>query len=603
MPFDPSTLEQFPTQPGVYIMKDGKGRVLYVGKAKQLKTRVKQYFLEKRDSREMIPFLIQEVDHIDTLVVPSEKEALLLENTLIKRHQPKFNAVLKDDKTFISLMINHKHPWPTIRLVRFKTARNQDNLYFGPYTNGYAAKKTYELLTRLFPLRQCSDAELQARKRPCILYEMKRCLAPCVAKCTSQDYHTLVKGVIAFLKGQNTEVLEHLREQINRAAQALEFKQAAQLLNTLTQIEQVIGARTVVAKLHGVDCDALALYREGTQAVLVRLLFREGKLVDSEHFSFTNALQEEASLMTSFILQHYEGRIDVPHLILTPVPLEDAPLLEEIIGCALLAPQRGDNKALVEIAIDNARALFHKEKDEKQLQHMRLVELQNRLNLQRYPKQILCLDVSHIQGSDTVAAAVLFVDGFKQKKAQRLFKIGSAQAGDDYGALRQVLVRYLSKCKESLPDLIIVDGGKGQLRVASTLLQELNLTSVDLIAVTKEAGRHDKGMTAERIFLPGQPDPLQLNSTSSLLFLLQRIRDEAHTQALHFHQKQRTRRYLSSALDEVSGVGPIKRQRLLKALGSVENIKRASDATLRQIKGITENDVRSIRTHFTDSDT
>jgi excinuclease ABC subunit C len=595
MPFDPTTLEQFPPQPGVYIMKDARGRVLYVGKAKQLKTRVKQYFLEKRDSREMIPFLIQEVESIDTLVVPSEKEALLLENTLIKRHQPKFNAVLKDDKTFISLMINHKHPWPLIRLVRCHTSRKDDNLYFGPYTSGYAAKKTYELLNRLFPLRQCSDAELGSRTRPCILYEMKRCIAPCVAKCTSQDYHSLVTGAIEFLKGHNKEVTEGLKEEINRAANALEFERAAQLLETLTQIEHVIGAKTLVAKIDGVNCDALAIYREGTQALLVRLLFREGKLVDSEHFSFTNALQEDESLLTSFILQHYEGRIDVPDLILTPLPLEDARLLEEIMACSILAPQRGEKKALLDIATDNAQALFRKEKDEKQLQEMRLFELQTILRLNRYPKHIVCFDTSHIQGSDTVAAAITFIDGVKQGKAKRLFKIGSTRAGDDYGALREVLKRHLSKVKESLPDLVIVDGGKGQLQVALEVFKELGLASVDLIAVTKEAGRHDKGMTAERIFLPGQPDPIHLSSTSSLLFLLQRIRDEAHKQALQFHQKQRTRRYLTSALDTIPGIGPLKRRRLLEAFGSVENIKAASDEALKQIKGITARDIRALR--------
>ena len=267
MAYDLKLLEQFPLQPGVYLMKDAIGNVIYVGKAKQLKNRIKQYFAISGDSRPMIPYLIRQIAHIDTIVVPSEKEALLLENTLIKKHQPKFNAFLKDDKTFISLMINNQHPWPMIRLIRYKGAPKKDGLYFGPYTSAYAARQTYELLTRLFPLRQCSDEEIKRRTRPCLLYSIKRCIAPCVGKCTKEEYDSYVDGAIKFLKGQDKEILKNLNAQMQKASEGLEYERAAALLQTIRQIEHVIESNTLVVKVNGKNSDALAIYREGEEVM------------------------------------------------------------------------------------------------------------------------------------------------------------------------------------------------------------------------------------------------------------------------------------------------------------------------------------------------
>ncbi len=595
MRFDLKTLDTFPMQPGVYIMKDVKGKVLYIGKAKQLKTRVKQYFLNTADTRAMIPYLLREIATIDTLVVPSEKEALLLENTLIKKHQPKFNAVLKDDKTFISLMINHRNPWPMIRLVRCKGKAREDALYFGPYTSAYAAKKTYELLTRLFPLRQCSDQELARRVRPCLLYSMKRCIAPCVSKCTHEEYALVVKRAIAFLKGEDREIAQALQEEISLASKQLNYEKAASLLETLRQIEHVLNAQTVVAKREGKSSDALALYREGEELLLVQLFFREGKLVGSAFFSFKGILEEEEALLSSFILQHYTKQTQLPQEILTPLPLVDGELISEILGksCLILCPQKGEKKALVDLAIENAKALFYKEKNAKTLQENRLFDLQTTLKLTRYPRTIACFDTSHLAGSHPVASLVLFIEGIKEGKAGRLFHIKKALKGDDYGALQEVLLRYLTKAKEedTLPDLLIVDGGKGQLHVAQGLFRQLDIASVDLIALTKERGRHDKGMTGELVFLQDHHDPVRLKTTSPLLFLLQNIRDETHRKALYFHRSQRTKHTLTSALDEIPGIGPIKKKRLLQHFGSVEKIRQASEEELLKVKGITAKDL------------
>lgn len=604
MLFDVKLLDQFPMKPGVYLMKDAENKIIYVGKANVLKTRVKQYFASTGDSRPMIPFLIRQIAHIDTIIVPSEKEALLLENTLIKKHQPKFNAILKDDKSFISLMINNRHPWPMIRLIRYKGEPKEDGLYFGPYTSAYSARQTYEILTRLFPLRQCSDEELKRRTRPCLLYSIKRCIAPCVGKCSKEEYDTYVDGAVKFLKGQDKEILKELYADMKKASESQEFEHAAAILRTIRQIEHVIDTTPLVVKVSGKNTDALAIYREGEEVMLIQLLFREGKLVGSEHYSFSNILEDEEDLLSSFILQHYTHQKGLPDEILLPLPLKDANLLSEILAdshkrkkIAILHPQKGEKRSLVEIAEENARAIFHQEKNHLELKEKMLLDLQETLKLNRYPKRIECFDTSNISGTDPVASLVAFTNGERDSKRTRLFKIKTALKGDDYGAMREVLTRHLTRSKQAddLPDLIILDGGKGHLNVGLDVFKELDIASVDLIALAKEEGRHDKGMTAERVFLPEHHDPIHLNPRSSLLFLLQKVRDEAHRKAIGFHRQRRQKRTLTSRLDTVPGIGPVKRARLLRHFGSVEKIKQASDHELSQVKGITQKDIATLK--------
>jgi excinuclease ABC subunit C len=607
MLFDVKLLDQFPMKPGVYLMKDAENQVIYVGKANLLKNRIKQYFAPTGDSRPMIPFLIHQIAHIDTIVVPSEKEALLLENTLIKKHQPKFNAILKDDKTFISLMINNRHSWPMIRLIRYKGTPKEDGLYFGPYTSAYAARQTYEILTRLFPLRQCTDEELKRRTRPCLLYSIKRCIAPCVGKCSKEEYDTFVDGAVKFLKGQDKEILKELYADMKKASECLEYEHAAAILQTIRHIEHVIETQTLVVKVNGKNSDALAIYREGEEVMLVQLLFREGKLVGSEHYSFSNILEDEEDLFSSFILQHYQPREGLPDEILLPISLKDADLISEILSeshkkkrISVLYPQKGEKRALVGIAEENAKAVFQQEKDHLELKEKMLLDLQETLKLNRYPKCIECLDTSNISGTDPVASLVAFTDGEKDSKRTRLFKIRTALRGDDYGAMREVLIRHLTRSKQAddLPDLIILDGGKGHLNIGLEVFKDLDIASVDLIALAKEEGRHDKGITAEKVFLPEHHDPIHLNLRSSLLFLLQKVRDEAHRKAIGFHRKRRQKRLLSSIMDTIPGIGPVKRARLLRYFGSLEKIKQASSEELKQVKGITQKDIDTLAQFF-----
>lgn len=592
-------LDHFPQETGVYLMKNQEGKVIYVGKAKNLKVRIKQYFIPGRDGRDMVPFLTLQVSSIDTIVVPSEKEALILENTLIKKHQPKFNVLLKDDKTFISLMVNNKHPWPMIRLVRYKGKPKEEGLYFGPYTTAYAARQTFELLTRLFPLRQCSDEELKRRTRPCLLYSIKKCVAPCMNRCSKEEYDSFVTGAIKFLKGQDKEILKELKSKMQEASNSLEFEKADAYLKTIRQIENVLQHEKLVVTADK-DCDVFAIYRVANDVLLAQLLFRDGNLVGSEHYSFEQVVENDEELLSSFILQHYKDMKHLPEEILLPLPLHDAALLKEIVHIDITTPQKGKKLALVELALQNAKALYIQERDEGEIREKILLDLAETCKLNRFPKRIECYDTSNISGSDLVASMVAFTDGEKDKKRMRLFKIKGIMKGDDYGALHQTLSRRLIRAKEEddLPDLIIVDGGKGQLNIALDVFKELDIASVDVISLAKEEGRHDKGMTLERVFLPHKPDPIKLDVRSPLLFFLQKIRDEAHRTAITFHRKQRGKRVIKSGLEDIPGIGEVKRIRLLKHFGSMEKIRTATDEEILAVQSLSRKDVAALRAYF-----
>lgn len=603
MPYDPELLKRFPSEPGVYLMKDQKGEVIYVGKAKDLKKRVKQYFAPGRDTRAMIPYLLMEIDHIETIVVETEKEALLVENTLIKKHKPKYNATLKDDKTFVSLMINHHHKWPRLQLIRYKGKPKLKGLYFGPYTSAFAARQTYELLTRIFPLRQCSDEELKRRTRPCLLYGIKRCIAPCVDLCSKEEYDTFVQGTIDFLKGKDQEILGRLEEEMQEASDNLEFEKAGALLTTIQQIEHVTKTRQIVEKAGSKDSDSVGLFRQGDEVILMQLFVREGKLVGSEHYSFTRALEEDAELISSFLLQYYRQKLDLPEEILLPNKLKNQKELEEILfemhqkKISLLTPEKGSKKGLVRLAEKNARTTFVQEKDEQEIRERMLLDLSDKLGLTRFPRRIECFDTSNISGSDLVASMVAFTDGVYDKKRTRYFKIKDIDKGDDYAALHQVISRRLLRAKDEddLPDLILIDGGKGQLNIGIQVLKELDIASVDIAAVTKDEAKHTKGMTEERVFVPDQKEPVRLNRRSPLLFLLQQIRDAAHERAIGFHRKRRSKRVISSALEGIEGIGPIKKKRLLKTFGSLKRILDATDDELLRVPGINRKDIAALR--------
>lgn len=582
---DKKKLKTLPPLSGVYLMKNGSGKVLYVGKAKNLNVRVRQYFNPGQDGRDMIPYLTAQVTDIETIVVPNEKEALLLENTLIKRHKPKYNVLLKDDKTFISLMVNNLHKYPRVTLIRSKGKPKEKGLYFGPYTSAYAARHTLEVMQKLFPLRQCSDRELVARKRPCLLYSIKRCIAPCVHKCSDTEYAETVGRAIRFLKGDTQGVLEDLREAIHRASENLEYEKAANLLTSVRQLEHITTEKTALVHSAKEDCDAFALKRANKKGLITQLLFREGRLIGAEEYSVPDVGKTEEELWESFFL------LSPPtsKLLLLPLELESQETLEELLGVKILCPKIGKKKALIELAEKNAEVHLPRED--------LLLSLQEHCSLSQYPAHIECFDTSNIAGTDLVASMVCYIDGRYAKQKTRLFRIKHVEKGDDYAAMREVLTRHYTKAKneDALPNLIIVDGGKGQLNVAKDVLKELSIATVDLISIVKEDGRHDKGLSAERIFTTLSSSARTLPIRSPLLHLLQKIRDEAHRVAIGFHRKRRTKRVIQSKLDNIPGIGPVKKKRLLKKFGSMKRIEEASKEEILEVQGLTEKDYRSIK--------
>lgn len=500
-------ISSFPTDPGVYLMKGKGGDVLYVGKAKNLRARLKQYFAPGGDGRPMIPYLIPKVTQIQTITVLSEKEALLLENNLIKEYRPKYNALLKDDKSYIALKVTQKSQWPTVQLVRYRGKPEADGLYFGPYTSAYAARGTLDLLQKLFPLRQCSDQEFIRRTRPCILYDMKRCVAPCVGRCTKGEYDQIVDKTVRFLKGQDRAVVKELYQEMETASEALEFEKAAAILQTIRQIEKTIEQQNVDKPLGG-DADALAIFRQGDEVVLSQLFIRNGKLMGSRHYHFSAIAEDDQELLESFMMQHYVLLEELPHEILLPVEIGDAEAVEEVLSTGkrrkvkVVSPQRGDKRALIDMAYLNAENEFKQVKDEKAIRERTLLEMQEKFKLSRYPKRIECFDNSNIMGSEPVSAMVVFTDGLKEGSRYRKYKVKTVEGPDDYATMYEVLVRRYKRAKEEndLPDLLIVDGGKGHLNIALKALADLDIINVNVIGVAKEEGRHDKGGAQNRSF-------------------------------------------------------------------------------------------------------
>ncbi len=593
----------FPTSPGVYMMKGEKGSILYIGKAKDLRARLKQYFMAGGDGRRIIPFLISKVQEVETILVQSEKEALLLENNLIKQHQPKYNALLKDDKTYIALKIATKMAWPKIELIRYRHKPAADSLYFGPYTSAYAAYSTLDLLHRLFPLRQCSNQEFARRTRPCILYDMKRCLGPCVNKCTKEEYDQLVDKTVKFLKGQDKMVVKDLQQEMQRAAEALEFEKAGAILKKIKQIEKTVEAQHVDKPL-GIDTDVLAIYRQGEEVILSQLLIRSGKLMGSHHYDFANIAEDDSELFETFLLQHYTKLQAIPHEIILPLALEAKDMLAELLSVGkkrkvmLLTPQKGEKRKLIEMAVANAESAFKQRKDKTAILEKTLLEMQESLHLINYPKRIECFDNSNISGTEPVSAMITFTNGLKDKSHYRKYKIKSVAGPDDYATMQEVLTRRYKKGKEEndLPDLLVIDGGKGHLNVALKVLAEQNIITIDVISVAKEQGRHDKGITAEQVFLPHAKEAILLKHTSPILFLLQQLRDEAHRFALTFHRGRRSKNLIKTALEDIPGIGPTKGKALLRHFGSVKKIAEASEEQLLQVPGINQANIKALLT-------
>ncbi|MFZ4772817.1 MAG: excinuclease ABC subunit UvrC [Chlamydiia bacterium] len=586
---NPSFLEELPTKPGVYLMRDADKKVLYIGKAKNLKVRVKQYY-SGHDSREMIPVLLDQVEKIETIITLSEKEALILESSLIKQHKPKYNVLLKDDKSFIGILIRDHEKWPMIELVRQKGALKEKGHFFGPFTSSRKTRELFELLTHNFPLRQCSDTELASRKRPCLLHAIKRCLAPCMQLCTQEAYQDEVKGVTRFLRGNTSELIKNYQKQMEKASEELRFEEALQILRKIEQIEHYTENQhsPIAQTTEAVDVVGYAYL--GRTIIVVILIFRDGALKDRIFIEKEGTLATQNELLESILTQYLTETPSRPEEILVPDPIDSDEILEELFSIkkGIHVPQKGAKKKLLEMAQENAASLlpFMESKEGFDLLH----DLQKTLELTRLPETIECFDTSNLGGSNPTASMVTFVDGKKETKRYRHYKIQSNH-GDDYSAMKEVLTRRYSH--GDLPDLVIVDGGKGQLGLVTALFSSLEIATVDVIGLAKEQARHDKGLTSEQIFQPSKKSPIILPQ-GPLLFFLQRIRDEAHRFAISYHKNLRKKRVIASVLDEIEGIGPLKKGRLLKHFKSLSAIQGASLEELQKVQGITKKDAERL---------
>jgi excinuclease ABC subunit C len=589
-------LKRLPARPGVYLMKDKKDRVIYVGKAKNLRSRVRSYFRASGDTRAFISRLDRVLYDIQVRVTASEKDALIMERELIRHHRPRYNIDLLDDKMFLSIRFTSGHDYPRMMLDRrrpgVKADAKKTGRWFGPYTSAKGVRETYRLLQSVFGLRTCPDSVFRQRKRPCLQHQMNRCLAPCVLEVPPDEYARRVEQAVLVLKGRYDELLCKLKKQMKQASDDLRYEDAARIRDRIRALERTLQRQRVIAE-NPVDHDVVGLFREGASGVVLLMQVRQGRWLGDSRFRFSGIEAPSADVVRQFLTQHYASGADLPKELLLPAEgrgdqqvLEDwlCEQRKELVKVAV--PQRGRRMRLVETARDNAAEAYRTALATASILDDRLQRLQKRLNLSRLPHRIECFDLSTLGGQLSVGSLAVLIDGEPATSFYRRYRIREAAPDSDVDMMREVVSRRLRKVaagEEEAPDLILLDGGRGQLGVVVALLADLGISDIDLAALAK--GRSTRGR--ERVFLPGRKNPVLLLPQSDELFLLSRVRDEAHRFAVAYHRKLRRKRSTRSVLDEIPGVGPVLRKRLLAKFGSLKGVRAASVEELAGIKGVT----------------
>lgn len=588
-------LEQLPARPGVYLFKDGQGAIVYVGKARVLRDRVRSYFQASRPAELHKTRMVEGIADLELVVTDSEMEALALENNLIKRHQPFYNVRLRDDKNHPYLKLTLQEEYPRLYVVR--RPGEDGNAYGGPYIPASAGRRTAALVRRLFGIRSCKETLDGRRPRPCLQYQIKRCIAPCVAEiCPPERYRRAADDARLFLEGRTEEVTRRLREQMAAAAGAERYEEAATLrdqVNALVRLEAPQKITTTDIE----ERDVFAAHVEGERAAVQAFFVRDGKVVAREGF-LLDRLTEPERVLSETLQQFYAGGRYVPREVVVPAEMEDRELLEawlsERRGAAVRIhlPQRGEKARLLELVAKNARLAFELEWKHPRRQSQEILRaLRDLVELEVEPRRIECFDVSNIQGADVVASLVVFAEGLPKKADYRKFRIRSvAGAPDDFASMREVVGRRYKRLLEEgkeLPDLVMVDGGKGQLGAAVAALEELGLGEQPVVSLAKRE---------ELLFARGREEPIALPRSSPVLQLVQRVRDEAHRFAIGFHRQVRSRRTLRSELDDVPGIGPARRRRLLSVFGSLRGVRGASESELAAVVGKAA--AARLRSHF-----
>ncbi|PLX95167.1 MAG: excinuclease ABC subunit C [Desulfuromonas sp.] len=589
-------LKKYPTATGVYLMYSDEGTVLYVGKAKNLRSRLRSYFSAVGDGRAQIPLLMQKVARIETIVTDTEKEALLLENTLIKQYRPRYNVELRDDKTYVSVRIDLREEFPALQVVR--QVKRDGALYFGPYSSAGAIRDTLKEIYRIFPLRHAPIERCRKRGRPCLFHQIGQCSAPCHGLISAADYRRLVDGVVALLSGREADVTRMLWQQMEQASAELRFEDAARLRNQIRAIEKSVEQQKVTDHAGG-DQDVIGLHRDGGEVELALLFVRKGKLIGRRTYALEWRL-DLAELVSGFLREFYGREVLIPDQILLPLPLEDAGLLSDWLSdlrgkkVRLLCPQRGEKLRLCKLAERNAGESFRQRGGQRAARRQLLEELQQKFHLPHWPRRIECFDISNVQGQQSVGSMAVLCDGEAARAEYRRFQIRTVVGADDYASLAEVLRRRLQRGieEELLPEMILIDGGKGQLAVVTEVLRGLGLQErIGCVGIAKSrvvanVRGHAVERSEERFFLPGRKNPVTLRSGSAALFLLERLRDEAHRFAITYHRTLRNKATLRSSLEDIPGVGPGRRKALLRHFGSLKKIREATLDELKQMPGL-----------------
>jgi excinuclease ABC subunit C len=627
MPLAGEVLDRIPTEPGVYLFKDAKGTVIYVGKAKNLRTRVRQYFRDGGDERFFVAagFLGRAVADVETIVVTSSKEALLLENHLIKKHQPKFNVKLRDDKQYLVLRLVDPQPapegkhgptreqFPRVEVVR--NIRDDGANYFGPYHSATGARETLRTLNRHFQLRTCTDHVLETRGRPCLQYQIKRCSGPCAIDVAPSAYAEQVEDVKMFLQGKNAELLSRLRGRMTARAAAEDFEVAAVLRDSIAAVERTLAKQHIVQD-DFVDQDVWGLYREADAVEVVVLFVRAGKLVGRRTFHQKDQELPDGAVIGEHLQQYYATGTYIPDEVVVGVELDDAEVVADWLGTArgkkvkIIEPRRGVRAKLVELADRNAAASATSRRDKGGDADELLAKVAKRLELKRPPRRIECFDIAHIQGVETVASMVTFLDGAPARSLYRKFKVRTVD-NNDFAAMYEVLTRRFARAAKAedgddpawaAPDLLVIDGGKGQLGMAVAALTDLRVKiggedGLEVIGLAKER-ELDAGSAPDRIYRRNVKDSIPLRANSPELYVLARIRDEAHRFANTFHRDRRGKATLRSELDSIPGIGATRRQRLLKHFGSVRAVRQASVEELARAPGMNRKAAEQVASYF-----
>ena len=575
-------ISHLPESPGVYMWRDADGTVLYVGKAKRLRSRVRSYVGADHLESVKTRALMHQVQSVETIVLPTEEAALILEANLIKEHQPRYNIALRDDKSYPYIKVTVQEPFPRVYVTRHLV--NDGGRYFGPYTDVAAMRRALNVVKRIFTVRSCNyDMPKVMPDRPCLDYHIGRCKAPCILAQTREEYAAMIDEVVMFLDGRTDEVMSRVRDRMNIAVESLDFERAAEFRDVLRRMERMEETNLVV-EVEGGDRDVIGYARDGDEAAIALLRIRDGKLLARDQ-QFVENLSEEkdAAVLTAYLVGPYRIGPERAKEVLLPFTPED----EEAVSAALEkeklhVPQRGPRREIVELATQNARHLLEDAKlagDDAPEERAAdpVYELQRQLGLQRVPRSLVCFDISHAQGTDTVASCVWFQNGRPLRAEYRKFKVKTVEGVDDFASMREVVGRYFRRRIEeskALPDLVVIDGGKGQLSSARAVLEELGLTSLPVISLAKRE---------EEIFVPGRPDSIQLKRRSPALRLLQQARDEAHRFAITFQRARRSARTITSELLRIPGVGERRRRELLHAFGSLQGVK---DAPLEAIAAL-----------------